>query len=339
MTPPERRSARALQIGIGVLVSAALVWWAFRKTDFSSVWEQIKTVRVLTMLAAIALATLPFALRVPRWKLLLRREDDTALPDAPLWHAIAIGFAANNVLPLRAGEVLRVAAISRIARVPFAAALSSVAVERVLDGLTAVGLLGIGLMTAHLPEGVTIGKGPPIAKLAVYTGSICVAALVMAIIAAWQRETALRIVRWILPKGAIGQKLVHFADNVLRGLGALRDPRRAIPVILWSLLIWLINGSAFYVAFLAFGFDVPFSGALILQGALMFGIALPSSPGFVGVFETIIPAALSLYAVNPAAALACAVTYHVTTFIPITFLGALSAARTGVHLKVPPATP
>src|ERR1700690_3666117 len=105
------------------------------------------------MCIAVALATLPFALRVPRCKLLLRRDDGGPIATQSLWNAIAIGFASNNVLPLRAGEFLRVAAINRLAPVSFAAALSSVAVERVLDALVVVTLLGLGLVGGQLPAG------------------------------------------------------------------------------------------------------------------------------------------------------------------------------------------
>lgn len=339
MKPPERRSARALQISVGLIISAALIWFSFHNYRFADIWEDVRRVHLLPLLGCVTLATIPFVLRVPRWRVLLRHNDGSALPSPALWNAIAIGFAANNVLPLRAGEVLRVGAISRLGRVSFASALSSVAIERVLDALTVVALLGIGLVTSHLPAGVRIGNGPPIATVAKTTGLLCLVVLFIAILAAWQRALALRAFEGILPSGPVGQRLVTFADNVLRGLGAMRDPQRAIPIIAWSLVVWLVNASAFYLLFAAFQIDVPFSGALILQGALMFAIAVPSSPGFVGIFEGVIPLALSLYGVDQRLALAAAVTYHVSTFIPITFLGALSAVRTGVHLKVPPATP
>ncbi len=330
--PPERRGTRALQILAGVVISAALVWWAFRKEPLSQVWGIIRTARVLPMALAVVVATLPFALRVPRWKLLLHRDDGTAIPSRSLWQAIAIGFAANNVLLLRAGEFLRVAAISRLAPVSFAAALSSVAVERVLDALVVVTLLGIGLLGGHLTGATTMG-----AK-AEWIGVICVATMLAAIVAAWQRETALRIFERLLPSGRVARQLVAFVDQVLRGLGALRDPGRAAPIIGWSVIIWLVNAAGFYLAFKAFDFAVPFSGALVLQGAVMIGIAVPSTPGYAGVFETAIYATLLLYGVDQAHGLAYAILFHVTTFVPITLFGAIAAIRTGVRLRPAAAT-
>ena len=331
--PPERRSARALQIALGVAISAGLVWYAFRKTPFSEVWSIITTAHVVPVVIAVILATIPFALRVPRWKLLLRHEDGSAIATRPMWNAVSIGFAANNVLPLRAGEFLRVAAISRLAPVSFAAALSSVAVERVIDGLIAVSLLGIGLVSGHLEASSGMGSKAEIIGIA------CLAVIVAAILAAWRREQVIRLATTLLPSGKLSTRLITFADHVLQGLSALRDPRRAVPVVLWSVAIWLVNGAAFYVMFKAFDFNVPFTGALVVQGAAMIGIAVPSTPGFVGVLETAIFGALLLYGVDQAHGLAYGILYHVTTFIPITLLGATAAVATGTELRSPPATP
>jgi uncharacterized protein (TIRG00374 family) len=335
VAPPDRRGAHALHLIVGLTVTAVLVWWAFHKVDFGDVWSTIRTVRVVPMLFAVALATLPFLLRVPRWRLLLRNDDGSAIPAGPLWHSIAIGFAANNVLPLRAGEVLRVGAVSRLARVSFAAALSSVAVERVIDALTVAALMGIGLVAGQLPGAVTLGGNTPVAAVAQRTGILCLAVLLVAIAAAWRRDLTVRLFERLMPSGRFGGALVEFVDRLLGGLEALRDPRRALPVLGWSLIIWLVSAAAFYVAFQAFHFTVPFTGALILQGALMVGIAVPSTPGYALVFEGAIVAALALFGVSTGPAFAFAVTYHITTFIPITALGAISAIRTGTNLRAP----
>lgn len=284
---------------------------------------------MLPMLLAVVVSTLPFPLRIPRWKLLLRHDDDSALPSASLWHAIAIGFAANNTLPFRAGEVLRVAAVSRLGKVSFATALSSLAVERVLDALTVVAMLGIGLVLANFPA----SAGAPDASTASKVGIICIVALLVAIIAAWKKDLALSLVRRVVGHGTIGEKIHHFADRLLAGLNALRDPRRAVPVIAWTVVIWLANAAAFYFAFSAFDINVPFSGALVLQGLLMIGIAMPQGPGYPGGFEAPIVLVLGFYSVDPNLALAYAISYHILTFIPITLLGAWSAVRSGVTLK------
>jgi hypothetical protein len=335
VTPPDRRGAATVQIVAGIVISALLVWLAFRHTDYSKIWTHVQTLSVAPLLLAVTLATIPFPLRVPRWQLLLDAGDRSSIPFRRLWQSIAIGFAANNTLPARAGEVIRIGAASRLTGIPFGTVLSSVAIERVIDALTVLALLGAGLMTANLPAGARIGNGPPISVVATRTGMVCAVVLALALLAAWRRPTALAVLERMLPSGRFATWLVGFADNVLLGLGAMRDPRRAIPVVVWSLVIWSINALGFYLAFKAFHIDVPISAAFIVQGALMIVIAIPSTPGYIGVFETVIPAALLLYGVDKDAALACAVVYHLTTFVPITFLGAFEAIRTGTRLRAP----
>jgi uncharacterized protein (TIRG00374 family) len=315
-------------VALGIAVSVALIWFAFRDTPFADVWTEIRAVRVLPMLAAVIVATLPFPLRVPRWALLLRREDGSAIPTRDLWHAIAVGFAANNVLPLRLGEVVRMGAISRLAKVPFPSALSSVAVERIIDALVAVGLFGLGLLVIDLPVDAST------ADKATLVGILALTALVGAVAVARWPALATRPLKTLLPAGRLRETLLGFVDRVVLGLTALGDPRHAIPVFAWSVVIWLVNAAAFWIAFRAFDITVPFTGALILQGALLVGIAVPSSPGYAGVFEAAIKVSLvSLFGVPPDVALAYAITYHVLTFIPITLLGVTSLLTTGLTFR------
>ena len=77
----------------------------------------------------------------------------------------------------------------------------------------------------------------------------------------------------------------------------LRSPVRLAEVVVWSLVLWLVNGLAFYVGFTAFGIPVSYGGALLLQGLLVLGISIPSTPGFFGPFEAVIVAVLALYGV------------------------------------------
>lgn len=333
MTPPETapRRKRLLQLTLGLALSAAVVWFTFRKTDWNASWHYMVEADRSWMMLAVVLATLPFPLRVPRWRWLLHHEDGRPVGWLPLWHAIAIGFAANNVLPFRAGEVLRIGAVSRLGRVPFATALSSVAVERVMDSLVAIGLLSFALTRGGIDPALTLpGSSRPISQIAALIGATGLAALAIAGFAAWRRDATLGVARRLLPGNRVGDALYHFGERLLLGLSALSDPRTALPVVAWSLLIWLCNAAAFHAAFAAFHFDIPFTGALILQGALMIGIAAPQAPGYFGVFEGVIGGTLAaLYQVPFEAGFAYGLLYHVTTFVPITLAGAWSAVSTG----------
>ena len=328
MTQPESGARRWLQVAVGVAISAALIWFAFRETPFSEVWARIRGMKVLPMAIAVILATLSFPIRIPRWRILLRHEDGSSIRVQPLWHAIAIGFAANNVLPLRLGEVVRIGAVSRLAPVPFSSALASVAVERVLDALAAVALLAVALLVVELPpESGLAGKAGAVGLMGVFAVIGAVA------VARWPRLAAAPVGA-LLPAGRIRDTALGIVGRLVGGLSALGDPRRAIPVVAWSLVLWMVNAAAFWIAFDAFGIEVSYAGAVIVQFALLVGISVPSSPGYAGVFEaTIFLTLAELFAVPQDVGLAYAIAFHVLTFIPITLMGVQSMLTTGLSLR------
>jgi uncharacterized protein (TIRG00374 family) len=326
--------ARVGQVILALGVSAVLLWWALRNARLDEAVAYVRAVRAVPLLGAVLVATSLFPIRLVRWHLLLRRADGGPLPWLPLWHAVSIGFAANNLLPLRAGELLRTLAASRLTGTRLTASLSSVAVERVFDALTVVGLLAAALLLPGLPADVALA-GIPVRQAATTMGVLAFAALLGAGLVVAFPVAAERVVRVLIPSDRLAFRLVEAIEGVRHGLGVLRAPGRLVLVIALSVVLWLVNALSFYLMFRAFDLTVGFVPAVVMQGILVFGIALPSAPGYVGPFEAVITAVLGLYGVAASQAVAYALTYHVTTFIPITLLGVWSAARTGMGFAPP----
>lgn len=335
MPNPERPSGggrRTLSAVIGVALAVALLVWALRGVHLSEVMRHLRDARLAPLVAAVVIATLTYPIRLVRWRLLLRAPDGGALPATPLWHAVAIGFMANNTLPFRAGELVRLLAASRLAKVRFSTVLSSVAVERIFDGLTVVALLSMALLASDLPPDVAVG-GVSLRHVAQVTGVLGAAALLGALLVVAFPLAAERVVRRVLPSGGFADRLVALIEGLRHGLTVLQSPALLAGTIVWSLILWLTNGLAFYVAFKAFGIPVGFLGALLMQGILVFGISVQLTPGFVGQFEAAIVAALALYRVPNDLASSYAIAFHATTFVPIILLGAWSLARTPLALS------
>ena len=328
---------------LGVAISAGLLVFILRGVDLAQVRQYLARAHPGPLALAVVLATLTFPIRTIRWRLLLRTAAGRPLPIVPAWHATAIGFMANNLLPFRAGELIRPFAITRLAAARFTSALSSIAVERIFDGLTVTLLLTLALLGPGLAPGVEVG-GVPVRRIALVAGSISAAALMLALgVVAWPLA-AERVVRAIVPRAGLADRIVGLIEGVRQGLAALNSPARVGGVVGWSLVLWLVNASSFYVGFAAFDIPVGFSGALLLQGLVAFGVSVPSTPGYVGPFEAAIVAALALYGVAEDRSFSYAIAYHVTTFVPITLLGLGSLARTGIGLgdlrrATPPSPP
>jgi uncharacterized protein (TIRG00374 family) len=316
----------------GIAITGALLYWVFSGVSFADVLRHLRAARPLPLLLAVALATSSYLIRALRSQVLLRAEAGGPVPLASLWHATAMGFMASNTLPFRLGELVRSYALSRLGGVPIASALSSIAVERALDGLTLVGLLLVALLGAGLPADTVI-LGNRLDELAGKSAIVCAIIFAGALAVVLFPRLSERLIRALLPWRRLADRLVALVEGLRLGFGALKSPGRLIAAIVWSLVHWLIGGLSFYVAFQAFGIEVGYAGALLVQSLLAFGVAAQLTPGFFGQFEVLVAAALTLFGVSEGKGIAYALTYHITTFLPIVLLGLLSMVRTGLHVR------
>jgi uncharacterized protein (TIRG00374 family) len=319
---------------IGLAVTVAVVAWVLHRINPGEVVAHARRADPLLLLVAVALATATFPLRTIRWRLILRDVDGHRFAWLPLWHATAIGFMANNLLPARAGEVARAYVATRQLPVRFTTALASIGVERVFDALVMLALMAVAIAAPSFPAHTLVG-GRSLATLATSAAALFGAVLLLALVVVhrpgpWLALLA-RVVRRFFPaRGA--ERLMHWTEGIVAGLGVLKSPARFAGVVAWSLLLWLVNAAAFAVCFRAFGLAVPLEAALLLQGIIGFGVAVPSTPGYAGVFEAATLLTLTVYGVDSSRAVSYALTYHVTTFLPITLLGLWSLSRLRLRL-------
>jgi uncharacterized protein (TIRG00374 family) len=304
------------------------------RINLREVWEYARRANAWLLLATVTLATFTFPVRAIRWRLILRDVDGHRFPLLPLWHATAIGFMANNLLPARAGEVARAYVATRQVPVRFTTALASIGVERVFDALVMLGLMAVAIAAPSFPAHARVG-GRSFSAVAASGALAFGAILVLALLVVHRPAPWLaffgRIARTLLPARA-AERVMRGAEGIVAGLTVLKSPGRFAGVVAWSLVLWLKNAAAFAICFRAFGLDVPLEAALLLQGIIGFGVAVPSTPGFVGVFEAATLLTLQLYGVDSSLAVSYALTYHVTTFMPITVLGLWSLSR--LHLRL-----
>ena len=156
---------------MGLVVTLGLLAWALHGVDARAVVDHVRRASPWLLCATIVIATLTFPLRALRWRLILRDVGGSELPLLPLWHATAIGFMANNLLPVRAGEFARAYAARQAVSVRFTTALASIGVERVFDALVMVGLMTVALVAPSFPRQATIG-GVSLSRLATVAGGL-----------------------------------------------------------------------------------------------------------------------------------------------------------------------
>ncbi len=329
-TTPRRRGLGWTGV-IGVSISVLLLWWTLKDVEFAEVITQMREVRILPFLGMIALATLSFPIRTIRWRYLLR-ADGEVLPFTPLWHATAVGFMLNNVLPARPGELARPFIAQRLTKARFTSALASIGVERLMDTLVLVALLVVATSAGGFAADTTVA-GFTVSGLVRFVTIVSVVALAVSLVVVNWPVPAMRVAdataRTVLPD-RWADRAVSVIDGLLGGLDSLKSAHRFMNVLLWSVILWLVNAYSFYVGFAAFGIEASWSAALMLQSVIAFGVAVPSAPGYFGVFEFLTKAALALYAIDATHAVSYAFGYHLGTFLPITLLGIWSLTRVRV---------
>ncbi len=318
---------------IGIALSAVLLWWVLRDVSLAVVWGELSRSSAPLFLASAACATLIFPLRAIRWRTILQPVAPNQ-PLGALWRATAIGMMANNVLPARAGEIARAYALTKQTNVPFATSIASLAVDRLFDMLVLLLLAVVAFLDPSFPREARIA-GQSMGDLA--QGSVVLVIVLLAALYALAffpaqlvrlfELFARRVSPSIEERGK--SALIRFSD----GLSVLRSPRRFVAVLSWAVAHWLLNAFAFWLGFKAVGIELPFSAALFLQTLIAIGVALPSAPGFFGVFEKLATVGLALYGVGADRATSWAIGFHILSFIPITVIGLWYFTQLGMRLK------
>lgn len=318
---------------LGIALSVALLWWAFRNVSFSRVVHELAQANPWQFAIATILATVVFPLRARRWRTILD-PIYARLPFGPLWRATAIGMMVNNVVPARAGEVARAYVLTRETRVPFATSIASLAVDRIFDAVVLLLLALTAVFDPRFPQGATVagqsvGRWAALGTIPVVLVAVLLYALVFfpARLIRLFEIFARRLSPRIEARGRVA--LATFAE----GLSVLRSPGHFFAVFLWTVLHWLCNALAWWIAMKAVGIHVPFSATLLLQALVAVGVAVPAAPGYFGIFETVGVLGLALYGVPAPLATSWALGFHILSFLPITIIGVFYSTRLGFNLK------
>ena len=269
-------------------------------------------------LALLSLSTvwlgLIFLVRAYRWQVLL--APVAAVPVAVFFSATLIGFMGNNVLPLRAGEVLRLYALARLGPVSMSHAVATGTLDRVFDMLLVSLFLGLGLPLVPALEGYRA------------TNMLFLALVVVLLGSAW------RLVRTDSPSWIrrVPQRMRPRVEEFLDSLRVLRSGPLLLKTLAFSTVIWGGMVIYFWLLLYACAFSLPLEAAFVVLLLLAVGVALPAAPGFIGVFQYAVVLALSFFSVPKEEALSFSLVAHLAQYVPITLGGLFLLFRSGLSL-------
>lgn len=313
---------------------ALLLWWLFREADLAEVLEHLRNAGAPLLLASAAAALAGFGARAARWRYFLAPVQPVS-PFSSRFAAVAVGFMANNLLPSgRVGEPGRAYAYSRMEPVSFTAALATLVVERLLDGLVIFTLFFVAILSPGFPAESLPGELLAAMRFsaAVLGVALAGALLVVAFPAGALRTGAGLAAR--LPQGRVSTGLAKVMEGVVKGLASMRGWRLMLPALAWTFGVWILQSVSFWLGFMAFDIRLPFAAALLTNAVVALAVALPSTPGYVGTLQAAVSLALvQVYGVPAEPVLACAVGWHAANLPPITVLGLWYTRRLGISLK------
>jgi glycosyltransferase 2 family protein len=326
-----------LKILSSLLVGGVCTWLVIKNMEWSLVWEHLANISAGPVLLYFLTLVPTTFFRASRWAYLLRPLG-VSLPLKRLLPISAVGFLAILALPFRLGEFVRPYYVVREGQCRMSAALGTVAVERVVDGL----IISIILFSTYLMDRTEFSRplavlgGAPLYYFAWISLALFLSAtMFLALALQWPSLTIrwslrLSLLPWLAPKLAhkIGDKL----DALIQGFRVLRQPRDLFPFLLESLAYWGFNALGMWLLARGMGIPVSLTAAFAMMAFTGVVISLPNSPGLVGQFQVGIVAVLAAYVdskIVSAQGGAYAIVVHALQVVWYLALGAVSLRFAG----------
>jgi uncharacterized protein (TIRG00374 family) len=312
---------------------AALLALFLNNVDLRGVARQIAHASPAWLTLSLATMFANLAIRAWRWQYLL--EPLGVVGFGSSFRATAVGFAASNVLPFRAGEVIRPYFLARQEKVSATGAFATIILERVLDMMTVLALLAIYVMffaPAMTPATRVQFEAVQVTGMLAAVAAVF-ALIVMVVLAGNPTRLASAMTRLeaVLPSRLAGL-LAGVAETFAVGLGAVRRPGRALVALALSFPLWLSIAAGIWAGARAFHLNVPFVGSFLIIAPLVAGVAVPT-PGAVGGFHAAFRFATTTFFDAPdEAAVGAAIVVHLFTVGPTLLLGLVFAAQEGLNV-------
>jgi uncharacterized protein (TIRG00374 family) len=283
---------RGLQVLAGLAVSGVALWLTLRGKDLAEIAREIRAADYRYLAPYLVVLTVIHVIRTVRWGLLL--EPVARIPFARLNAVSAVGIMALVLLPFRLGEFARPYLVAERPRLRVSAALSSVVVERVVDGLFTGLMLVVSLLA--VPDG-TPGLG--VLRTGGLVVSLAFAGLVVFLVGAYlNRGQAIRIVTALTaPVSArLSARAAGMLDAFIHGLRLVPSKRKLALFFALTAAYWALNAWGMSLLALGFGFQLSASQAITLLGVLVVGVMIPAGPGMIGTFQGAVVLGLGLFA-------------------------------------------
>ena len=291
---------------LGLAVGVVFLWLALRDINFTELRATAATLDSTLLLHATVLYWLALGLRVLRWQSLLRELGPAPLPAVA--ETLVVGYAVNNVLPARLGEVARAAYGKQRLGVGRARVFGSIVIERVLDLGAILACLGAGLALLHCSDH---GARQPRFEVLALNAGVIVGVALLAIVAL--RAGVLRA----LP---MPPRILALGHDFCVGIASL-NRRSAWLSVLLSVAVWCCEVAALNQTFLALAIDLDLGQAMLMMALASLSTLVPTAPGYVGTYQLVFALGMRAFGLPETAGIVAASAVQACLFGSVTVVG------------------
>lgn len=321
--PGPSRKRALLQRALEIAISLGFLLLALRGINLATLWEGISSANPWWLMASAAATVALLFFKAWRWQLLFLPEYHPKY--GSVFTAMSGGYLASNVLPARMGELVRLVLLVSDEPVSGARTLSTIVVERVLDILSLLAIMVIVLPFVDLP--------PLMMRSLQALGLFALAAAGVLVLISYWKE---RLMRWghailgktkLLDRPAIYSAIEHLIDGFAALRGRLGLLQMVLSVLAWGGVIVMA-----WTAAKAVNLDAPITAIIMAVVITTLGMLVPSSPGYIGVFEYLTTVALAPFGVPKEEALTFAIVWHGVNYLTLCMAGLIALWVHGTSL-------
>lgn len=289
---------------LGLFLGVSFLIWSFAQVNLDLFFLTLTSMNpAWAMLGAVSLF-LSLLFRSFRWHIL------TGLPNkdqSKVWEATCIGYLGTAIYPARAGDVMRMLRLQELTGLGGGLAIGSGVIDRILEGLGLGGLLLVLILSWKV--GLEASQG--LIVVACLFLAAAVGATVFVVSGHRLQGVFDRLSGWC----RWGVHLKRWYEQSLAGLQVLRSPRRLILAFSMQGLVSLFDVLACWLLIRSFGWALPFMVGAVVLVYIAAAASLPSSPGYVGVYQIATLFALRPYEIDDSSSVAYGTVLQVLTLI------------------------
>lgn len=321
---------------IGILVTVGLMVLFLWKVDAGEVLKELQSANYAYFIPAVLVYFAALGLRALRWRYILLHLKP--IPVRRLYPVVAIAYMANNVLPIRLGELVRAHFIGEREGVSKASGLATIGVERVFDGLTLMFLVVVIWPFLPWTSALRNDDGDlnalwvalSVVVVLVFIGTFLI--LLLFAVSPRLGSGFARLMASVSPRG-VRPKVEELIRLLVDGLDALRSPRKLAIISLLSVPVWITEAAMYYMLAISFELDQPFHVIVLVTATSNLATSIPSSIGGIGPFEVVAKSTLVAFGVGADVATTYSFFVHIVAlWLPVNILGMLFLWRENVSL-------